>query len=71
MNHLKNVAKFKYVGMMLTNQNDVYDEIKSRLNSGNACYYPVHNLLSSLLISKYLKIKICKTVILLTVKLGL
>jgi hypothetical protein len=28
------------------------DEIKSRLNSGNACYHSVQNLLSSHLISK-------------------
>jgi hypothetical protein len=32
----ENVAKFRYLGMTLTNQNDVHDEIKSRLNSGNA-----------------------------------
>jgi hypothetical protein len=37
--------------------------MKSRLNSGNACYYSVQNLLFSLLISKNLKIKIYKTVI--------
>jgi hypothetical protein len=28
----ENVAKFKHLGMMLTNQNDIHDEIKSRLN---------------------------------------
>jgi hypothetical protein len=30
------VAKFKYLGTTLTNQSDIRDEIKSRLNSENA-----------------------------------
>jgi sorting nexin-29 len=64
------VAKFKYFGTTLTNQNDIRDEIKSILNLGNTCYYSVQNLLSSCLISKDLKIKIYKTVILPVVLYG-
>jgi hypothetical protein len=60
----ENMAKFKYLGMTITNENDIHDEIKSRLNLGNVCYHSVQNLLSSHLISKNLKIKIYKTVIL-------
>jgi hypothetical protein len=66
----ENVTKFKYLGMTLTNWNDIHDEIKSRLKSGNACYYSVQNLFSSCLISKNLKVKICKTVILPVVLYG-
>jgi hypothetical protein len=35
----ENVATFKYLGTIPTNQNDIHDEIKSRFNSGNVCYY--------------------------------
>jgi hypothetical protein len=66
----ENVAKFKYLETTLTNQNDIQDEITSRLNSGNNCYYAVQNLLSSRLISKNLKIKIYKSVILPVVLYG-
>jgi hypothetical protein len=55
------------LGTTLTNQKDIHDEIKSRLNSGNAS---VQNLLSSHLTSKNLKIKIYKTVILPVVFYG-
>jgi len=58
------VEEFKYLGTTLTNPNSIADEIKSRLKSGNACHHLVQNLLSSRLLSKYLKIKIYRTIIL-------
>jgi hypothetical protein len=35
---------FKYLGANLMSQNSIYEEIKSRLKSGNACYQLVQNL---------------------------
>jgi hypothetical protein len=54
----------------VTSQSLIQEEIKRRLNSGKACYYSVQNLLSSRLLSKNLKIRICKTIILLVVLYG-
>jgi sorting nexin-29 len=64
------VKKFKYLGTTQKNQNDIHNEIKIRLNSGNASHYSDQNLLSSRLISKDLKIKIYKTVIFPVVMYG-
>jgi hypothetical protein len=47
----ENAAKFKYLGMTLSNQNDTHDEMK-KLNLGNACYHSVQNLLSFHLVSR-------------------
>ena len=58
------MEEFKYLGTSVTTQNSIVVEIKSRLRSGNACYRSVQNLLSSRLLSKNLKIKIYRTIIL-------
>ena len=66
---IERVEEFKYLGT-LTNKNSIQEEIKSRLKGGIAYYYSVQNLLSSSLLSKKLKIKIYRTVILPVVLYG-
>jgi hypothetical protein len=58
------------LGTTLTNRNSIQAEIKSRVKLGNACYYSVQNLLSSRLLSKNLKIKIYRNIILPVVLYG-
>jgi hypothetical protein len=64
------VEEFRYLGTTLTNQDSIQEEVKSRLKSGNACCYSVQNLLSSRLLSKDLKIRIYRTIILPVVLYG-
>ncbi|KAJ4425570.1 hypothetical protein ANN_27765 [Periplaneta americana] len=64
------VEKLKYLGATVTDIDDTREEIKHRIIMGNACYYSVENLLSSSLLSKNLKVRIYKTVILPVVRYG-
>jgi hypothetical protein len=66
----QNMSQFKYLGTTVTNKNLIQEENKRRLNSGNACYHSVQNLLSSRLLSKNVKIRIYKTIILPVVLYG-
>jgi hypothetical protein len=60
----ENVAQFRCLGTTVTDQNLIQEEIKRRLNSGNACYHSTHNLLSSRLLSKNIKVRIYNATIL-------
>jgi hypothetical protein len=66
----ENVAQFRYLGTTIINHNLIQEEIKRRLNSGNACYHSVQNLLPSRLLSKNIKIRIYKSLILPVVLYG-
>jgi hypothetical protein len=64
------MEQLKYLGTTVTNQNSIQEIIKSRMNSGNACYHLVKNLLSSSLIPKYISIKMYRTIMLPVVLYG-
>jgi hypothetical protein len=66
----ENVEQFRYLGTTITNRNLIQEEIERRLNSGNACYHSVQNLLSSCLLSRNLKTRLYKTIILPVVLYG-
>jgi len=67
---IERVEEFKYLGITLANKTSIQEEIKSILKLGNPCYYSVQNLLSSSLLSKKLKIKIYRYIILPVVLYG-
>ena len=56
------MKKFRYLGVTVTNTNDIREEIKRRINMGNACYYSLEKILSSCLLSKKLKVNTYKTI---------
>jgi hypothetical protein len=64
------VAQFISLGTTVTNQNLIQEEIKRGLNSDNDCYHSVQNLLPSRLLSKNIKIRIYKTIILPVILYG-
>ena len=58
------MEKFKYLGVTVTNTNDIREEIKRRINMGNVCYYSLEKILSSRLLFKKLKVNTYRTIIL-------
>jgi hypothetical protein len=62
--NFENVVQFGYLGTIVTNQILIQEEMKRRLDSGNTCLHSIQNLSSSLLLSKNVKMRIHKTIIL-------
>jgi hypothetical protein len=61
----ENVTQFRYLGMTVTNQNFIQEEIKRRVNLGDSYYCSVQNLLTSCQLPKSAKKRKYKTIILL------
>jgi hypothetical protein len=66
----ESLVKLKCLVTTLTDQNYIHEVVKSRLNLGNACYHSVQSLLSSRLLSRNVKVKMYKTIILPLVLYG-
>ena len=64
------VEEFRYLGTTLSYQNSFQGEIKSRMKSGNASFHLLQNILSFSLLSKHLKFKIYRTIILPVILYG-
>jgi hypothetical protein len=52
VNSFETVEQFKYLGTIITSQNSIYEEIKSRLKSGNACYHSAESFVFQFAIQK-------------------
>jgi hypothetical protein len=68
--HFARVEQINYLETAIKNQNSIHEEIKSRLKSENACYHSVQNILSSTVLSKNIRINICRIIILHVVLYG-
>jgi hypothetical protein len=66
----ENVTQIQYFETTVTTQNLIQEKIKRRQNLGNACYHSVQSLRSSPLLSKKLRIRTYKTIILPVVLYG-
>jgi hypothetical protein len=66
----ENMIQLKYFGAKSTNQNLIQPEIKRRRISGGTCYHSVQKLLSTRLLLKSVKVRICKIIILPVVLYG-
>ena len=69
-NSFERLEQLKYLETTPMNQNSIYEKIKSRCESGSACHNSVQNLSSSSFLSKGIKIKVHRTLIVPVVLCG-
>ena len=57
------VHEFKYQGTIITDENDINKEIRSRILQANRCYYALKNQFKSHILNLDVKFKIYKTIL--------
>ena len=53
---------FKYIGLLVTNTNEVETEIKVRIIVGNKCYHALGHILKKSYITHSLRVRLYKTI---------
>jgi len=59
----KRVDQFKYLGSIITQDNDIKTEISMRLQSANKCFFGLSKIFRSRAISKNLKVRMYLTLL--------
>jgi hypothetical protein len=54
------ITTFKYLGSLITKKNEIGEEIKMRIATGNRCYYGLQHLFRSRTVSRIDKLKYTK-----------
>jgi hypothetical protein len=57
------VQSFKYLGSIVNVDNDIEEEVKTRLSQGNRCFYALKHLFRNTLVSRNTKLRLYKTLI--------
>jgi hypothetical protein len=61
--HIEQVQQYKYLGSIINDSNSIEEEIKERLALGIKAYYPNQKFFKIRLVTKYLKLKLYRTVL--------
>jgi len=52
-----------FLGTLLTQNNEIQEEIKARIHAGNRCYFGMNKLFKSRMLSMSLKVQLYRTLI--------
>ena len=61
--HIEQVQQYKYLGSIINDSNTIEEEIKERIALGIKAYYATQRFFKSRVVTKFLKLKLYRTVI--------